>query len=78
MNVKVMLKYGLDKVLEKDVVECDINSGGKVVDLLKQINFPADKAVIILVDGKKKCMDSILYGGEIIKVYPENFNTMAV
>jgi|AGTN01.1.fsa_nt_gi hypothetical protein len=53
MNVKVMLKHGLDRVIEKDIVVCEINSGEKVVDILKQINFPTDRECIVLVDGKK-------------------------
>lgn len=74
MNVRVKLKYGLDRILEKDVVVCDIDSGKKVIDLLEQIHFPSDRAGVVLVDGKKCHKESLLYGGEIVKVFPVDFN----
>jgi hypothetical protein len=74
MDVKVKLKYGLDSIMEKDVMVCAIDSGKKVIDLLEQIHFPLDKAGVVLVDGRRSHKESILYGGELIKIFPVEFN----
>lgn len=78
MVVRVILKSGLDKIIQKDVVACEINPGERVHDLLKHISFPAERAGIVLVDGIRKGKDCVLHGGEVIKIFPESFNTMAV
>jgi hypothetical protein len=74
VEVKVKLKYGLDRVMEKDVMVCAIDSGKKVIDILEQIRFPLDKAGVVLVDGKRSHKESLLYGGEVIKIFPADFN----
>jgi hypothetical protein len=78
VEVRVKLKYGLDRVLEKDVVVCEINSGEKVADLLERIRFPLDRAGAVLVDGKRSHNESLLFGGEIIKIFPADFNKSTV
>ena len=77
MLVKIMLKFGLDKLINKEVVECDVRSGEKITEVFRIINFPAERAGVVLVDGIKKGKDSALYGGEVIKVFPEHFNAVA-
>lgn len=74
MTVTLKLKSGLDKFLSKQVVQCEICDNKKVIDVLKQVKFPVDMAGIIVVDGKRCSIDSVLHGGELVKVYPSAFN----
>ena len=74
MTVTLKLKSGLDRFLAKQVVECEINDDKKVIDVLKLVKFPVDMAGIIVVDGKKCSLNSVLHGGELIKVFPPAFN----
>ncbi len=78
MVVRVILKFGLDKIIQKDVVACEIKSGERVNDLLNHIRFPAERAGIVLVDGIRRGKDCMLYGGEVVKIFPESFNTVTV
>lgn len=74
MTVTFKLKSGLDRFLAKQIVQCEINNDQKVIDVLKQIKFPVDMAGVIIVDGKKSNMNSVLHGGEMVKVFPPVFN----
>ena len=74
MTVTFKLKSGLDRFLSKSVVQCEIASEKKIIDVLRQINFPVDMAGIVVVDGRKCTKDSILRGGELVKVFPSAFN----
>jgi hypothetical protein len=74
MLVTFKLKSGLDRFLSKPVVQCEIVSEKKVIDVLRQINFPVDMAGIVLVDGRRCTKDSLLRGGELVKVFPPVFN----
>ena len=74
MTVTLKLKSGLEKLVSKSVIQCEINCEKRIVDLLREINFPVDMAGIVVVDGKKKTKDSLLRGGELVKVFPPSFN----
>jgi molybdopterin synthase sulfur carrier subunit len=41
-----------------------------VTDICKQMNIPADKIKIIMVDGKSKSPDHILKGDERVGLFP--------
>ncbi len=74
MTVTFKLKSGLDRFTAKQVVQYEINNEQKIIDVLKQIKFPVDMAGIIIVDGKKCNVNSVLRGGELVKVFPPVFN----
>jgi len=74
MTVTLKLKSGLEKFVSKPEIQCEINSEKRIIDLLREINFPVDMAGIVVVDGKRKPKDSFLHGGELVKVFPAAFN----
>jgi hypothetical protein len=74
MLVTLKLKSGLDRFLSKPVIQCEIATEKRVIDVLRQINFPVDMVGIVVVDGIKCTKDSILRGGEMVKVFPPVFN----
>jgi len=74
MTVTLKLKSGLEKLVSKSVIQCEINCEKRIIDLLREINFPVEMAGIVVVDGKKKSKDSLLRGGELVKVFPPAFN----
>ncbi len=74
MTVTLKLKSGLDRFISKQVVQCEISDDKKVADVLKQVKFPVDMAGIVVVDGKRCSVESILHGGELVKIFPAAFN----
>ena len=39
--------------MSKSVIQCEINCEKRIIDLLREINFPVDMAGIVVVDGKE-------------------------
>lgn len=74
MTVTLKLKSGLEKLVSKSVIQCEITAERKIIDVLRDINFPVDKAGIVVVDGKRRPTDALLHGGELVKVFPPVFN----
>jgi hypothetical protein len=74
MTVTLKLKSGLDRFVSKSIIQCEITSGKKIIDVLREVNFPVDMAGIVVVDGKRRTKDSLLHGGELVKVFPPTFN----
>jgi len=74
MTVTLKLKSGLEKLVSKSVIEHEITGEKKIIDVLREINFPVDMAGIVVVDGKRRSFDSVLRGGELVKVFPPVFN----
>ncbi len=70
MTVTLKLKSGLDKLLDRGIFEIEIEGGKSLTDVLKNINFPVERAGIVLVDGKKSTKNHELHDGEVIKIFP--------
>ena len=71
MTITLKLKSGLEKYLDRNVIEIELNGANKLVDVLKEINFPEEKAGIVLVDGKISHKSCLLRGGETVKLFPQ-------
>jgi hypothetical protein len=71
MMVTLKLKSGLEKYLEKNVIEMDLTCNKSLIDILREINFPEEKAGIVLIDGKIGNKNCVLRGGETVKIFPQ-------
>lgn len=71
MTVTLKLKSGLEKYLEKNTVEIELNSQDTLLNVLKEINFPEEKAGIVLVNGIISHKNHVLRGGETVKLFPQ-------
>jgi len=72
------LKIFLSSTLRKYVpdydptrgVRCIVDGERTVTDICKQMNIPAEKIKIIMINGKSKSPDHILKGDERVGLFP--------
>lgn len=71
MTITLKLKSGLEKLLDRNVLELEIKGTECLLDILRQINFPEEKAGVVLINGKLCSKDYRLHGGETVKIFPQ-------
>jgi hypothetical protein len=71
MTIILKLKSGLEKYLERSTIEIELENKNTLLNVLKEINFPEEKAGIVLVDGMLSDKNCMLRGGETVKIFPQ-------
>jgi len=71
MTVTLKLKSGLEKFFDKCIIEKELSGNTCLIDILHEINFPEEKAGIVLIDGKVCNKNHMLHGGETVKIFPQ-------
>lgn len=71
MIVTLKLKSGLEKYTERNIIEIELQAENTLMNVLREINFPEEKAGIVLIDGKVGNKNYKLRGGETVKLFPQ-------
>ena len=71
MTVTLKLKSGLEKYTRSNTIEHEMHCERTLIDILKEIDFPEEKAGIVLIDGKLGNKHCLLRGGETVKIFPQ-------
>jgi len=72
MTITLKLKSGLEKILHKSIIEMNIAENACLMDILRELNFPADKAGVVLIDGRLGNKTCRLHEGETVKIFPQS------
>ncbi len=69
-QIQIKLFSGLDAYIPPSADSFPIEPGITVRSLLERIRIPPEKVRLVFIDSVKKDLDSMLYGGERVSLFP--------
>ncbi len=72
MNKEIQLKLfaTLDRFAPGNKDHFPISPGTTIYDLLQEVGIPEEKAKLVFIDGVKANLESTLFGGERVGIFP--------
>lgn len=69
MNVVVKLFASLRINNEKEYI-LDVAEGSTPIDIIHQLNISEEDAAIVMINGRRKELDTVLFEDDIISIFP--------
>lgn len=69
-TIELRLFATLERYLPETAHAYRIQEGSRVRDMVVRLGIPLEKAKLIFVNGRKADLETVLYGGERVGIFP--------